>query len=166
MADFTRDYIKEHLPELSPKEQEDALGALPVEVRLADLTVKQIREYLGRMTASESAGRARRAGESNERPSRPERTGLLPNERRSAWTSLLLDELFERYRGEGLPVAHTMECSKCDHIKNNIRSLSQRELEDVLSGLPSEVLLAGLPEQEIREYLDRVASGEASGRRE
>jgi hypothetical protein len=34
MADFERDYIKEHLHKLTPQEQEDVVQALPPEARL------------------------------------------------------------------------------------------------------------------------------------
>ncbi len=58
MADFRRDYTKEHFPELSAKDQEEVLQklpperlreALPVEERLAGLSEEQIREYLDKL---------------------------------------------------------------------------------------------------------------------
>jgi hypothetical protein len=69
MQDFVRDYMKEHLPELSREEREDVLRSLPVEERLAGippeerlagiapeerlagLSVEQIRRYLDQVTA-------------------------------------------------------------------------------------------------------------------
>ena len=52
MADFRRDYIKEHFPQLTPEEQEDVLQSLPPEKRLAGLSVEQIRQYLDQLNAS------------------------------------------------------------------------------------------------------------------
>ena len=63
MADFRRDYIKEHLPQLtaeerrdvlaslSLEERRDVLASLPLEERLAGLSEEQIREYLDQRTA-------------------------------------------------------------------------------------------------------------------
>jgi hypothetical protein len=51
MADFRRDYIKEHLAELTRQELADVLRALPPETRLEGLPVEQIRRYLERATA-------------------------------------------------------------------------------------------------------------------
>jgi hypothetical protein len=55
MKDFRRDYMKEHLPELTPQEQQEVLQALPPEVRLAGLSVEQIRQYLDQVTAGHKA---------------------------------------------------------------------------------------------------------------
>src|ERR1700747_1287715 len=41
MKDFQREYIKEHLPQLTPEEQEDVLQSLPPEQRLAGLPPEQ-----------------------------------------------------------------------------------------------------------------------------
>ena len=49
MEDFVRDYIKEHLPKLTPEEQEEVLQSLPLEKRLAGLSAEQIRQYLDRL---------------------------------------------------------------------------------------------------------------------
>jgi hypothetical protein len=60
MKDFERDYMKKHLPKLTPQERQDVLQALPVEerlaglppeARLAGLSVEQIRQYLDQVTA-------------------------------------------------------------------------------------------------------------------
>jgi hypothetical protein len=50
MEDFNRQYIKEHFPQLSPEEREEALRSLPVEERLAGLSAEQIRQYLARLS--------------------------------------------------------------------------------------------------------------------
>jgi hypothetical protein len=64
MADFERDYMKEHLPRLSPQEQQEILQALPPEARLAGLppearlaglSEEQIRRYLEKMVAGHKA---------------------------------------------------------------------------------------------------------------
>jgi hypothetical protein len=55
MEDFTRDFIKEHLPELTPEEREDVLRSLPPEERLAGLSAEEIRQYLDRLTAGRPA---------------------------------------------------------------------------------------------------------------
>jgi hypothetical protein len=57
MRDFWRDFVKEHLPELTPEEREDVLKALPPEERLAGLSAGQIRQDLARL--------------SHERPAKP-----------------------------------------------------------------------------------------------
>jgi hypothetical protein len=54
MENFRRDYMKEHLPELTLEEQKDVLEALPPERRLAGLSADQIRKYLEKLTADTS----------------------------------------------------------------------------------------------------------------
>jgi hypothetical protein len=64
MEDFNRQYIKEHFPQLTPKEQEEVLQSLPAErrlaglppeQRLAGLSADQIRQYLDQLTAGRPA---------------------------------------------------------------------------------------------------------------
>jgi hypothetical protein len=50
MEDFKRQYVKEHFAELTPEEQEEVLQSLSPEVRLAGLSVEQIRQYLEQLT--------------------------------------------------------------------------------------------------------------------
>lgn len=62
MEDFRRDYIKEHLPQLTPQERleihqslppqerREVLESLPPEERLASLSAEQIRQYLEHLT--------------------------------------------------------------------------------------------------------------------
>jgi hypothetical protein len=61
MADFRRDFTREHFLKLTPQEQQDFVQALPVEARLAGLSPEarlaglspeQIRRYLDQTTAS------------------------------------------------------------------------------------------------------------------
>jgi hypothetical protein len=55
MEDFKRDYIKEHLAQLTPQEREEVLRSLPAEERLAGLSAEEIRQYLDRLTARRPA---------------------------------------------------------------------------------------------------------------
>jgi hypothetical protein len=55
MDDFVRDYIKEHLPQLTPEEQKEVLQSLPPEQRLAGLSAEQIRRYLEQLSARQPA---------------------------------------------------------------------------------------------------------------
>jgi hypothetical protein len=48
MADFKRDFFKEHLAKLTPQEREEVLRTLPTEERLAGLSAEQ---NLDRLTA-------------------------------------------------------------------------------------------------------------------
>jgi hypothetical protein len=88
--------------------------------------------------------------------------------RHSEKTSALLDQLFERFRGEGLAVSYTMEDFERDYIKEHLPKLTPQERAEVLQGLPPEARLAGLPpearlaglsEEQIRQYLDQVTVG-------
>jgi hypothetical protein len=55
MEDFKRDFFKEHLAKLTPREREEVLQSLPTEERLAGLSAEQIRKYLENLTAGRSA---------------------------------------------------------------------------------------------------------------
>jgi hypothetical protein len=103
--------------------------------------------------------------------------GRMAYRRRSEKTSLVLDQLFEQMRGEGLAMAYTMEDFERDYIKKHLPKLTEREQEEVLQGLSAEVRLAGLPAEarlaglpaearlaglsleQIRRYLDQTAAG-------
>jgi hypothetical protein len=101
----------------------------------------------------------------------------------SAKTSLLLRQLFERFREEGLAMAFTMEDFERQYLQKHFNRLLQslspqeqrealerlspkqrRELlqalppEERLAGLPLEQRLAGLPAEQIRKYLDQLES--------
>jgi hypothetical protein len=52
MADFRREYVKEHLKDLTPEER---LEGLPPEERLKGLSAEQIEQYLKRLRADPSA---------------------------------------------------------------------------------------------------------------
>jgi hypothetical protein len=51
MEDFKRDYNREQFLKLSPEAQREFLKSLPLELRLADLSAEQIRDYLEQLTA-------------------------------------------------------------------------------------------------------------------
>jgi hypothetical protein len=106
---------------------------------------------------------------------------LTPEERREALqalppeeTSLLLGQLSERLRGEGLATAFTMEDFKRQYVKEHFARLTPEERRQVLqalppeerlAGLPLEARLAGLPPEQIRQYLDQLTAGRPAQRR-
>jgi len=55
--DFKRDYLKEHLPRLTPQQRREALEALSAEGRLAVLCAEQIRQDLERLSAQRPTAR-------------------------------------------------------------------------------------------------------------
>ncbi len=91
--------------------------------------------------------------------------------RRSEDTSQLLGQLFERLQGEGFAMSYTMEDFKHDYIKEHfpqlppeerreiLQSLPPEEQAEVLQSLPPEKRLAGLSEEQIRQYLDQLTAG-------
>jgi hypothetical protein len=109
--------------------------------------------------------------------------GQTAYRRRSAETSLLLGQLFERLREEGFAMSFTMEDFKRQYIKEHfaqltpeeqrealqrlspehrrevLRSLPPEERREVLRSLPPEELLGALSAEQIREYLERLTAG-------
>lgn len=57
MADFRRDYVLEHFPELTPDERRRALQKLPAEERLKDLSPEEIEAYLQKLRAEKPASK-------------------------------------------------------------------------------------------------------------
>ncbi len=55
MADFTREFIIEHFPKLSPEEQRKLLQSLPAEQLLAGLSPEQIRQLQDQLNADRPA---------------------------------------------------------------------------------------------------------------
>jgi hypothetical protein len=106
MADFRRDYIKEHLPQLPVRERREILESLPSEER-------------------------RRMLES-----------LPPEERREILESLPPEERREI-----------------------LESLPPEERREILESLPPEERLAGLSEEQIRQYLERMTARRSSSPR-
>jgi hypothetical protein len=83
--------------------------------------------------------------------------------RRSATTSQLLDDLFERFRGEGFTMAYTMADFKRDYLKRHFKMLTPEEQRAVYRELPRrmrrEMLEALLPEER-RELLESLPAEE------
>jgi hypothetical protein len=92
-------------------------------------------------------------------------------QRRSPNASGLLVQLFEGLRAEGMAMPFTMEDFQRQFVKEHFPKLTPEEQHDVLQALPpekqQEVLdalpperrLAGLSEDAIRQYLDRLSAG-------
>lgn len=76
--------------------------------------------------------------------------------RRSEDTSALLAQLFEGLQAEGMPMPFTMEDFRRQFVREHFPQLTRQEREDVIRALPPEERLAGLTEDQIREYLDRL----------
>jgi hypothetical protein len=102
--------------------------------------------------------------------------------RHSEQTSLLLGQLFEKIREEGLAM-YTMEDFIHDYVKEHFPRLTPQEqrealerlspqhlrevlspqhLREVLQSLPPEARLAGLSEAQVRQFLDQLAASRAS----
>lgn len=77
---------------------------------------------------------------------------------RSEDSSGLLLELFEKLREEGLAVAYTMADFRRDFMREHLPKLTPQEQQDVLQALPPEARLAGLSEEQIRQYLDKTSA--------
>jgi hypothetical protein len=85
-------------------------------------------------------------------------------------TSRLLLELLENYRGEGVVMSYTMEDFDRWYFKKHFAKLTpeerrevlelmpMEEREQVLQSLPPEKRLAGMSEEQIRQYLDQLTA--------
>jgi hypothetical protein len=80
---------------------------------------------------------------------------------RSGRTSRLLIQLFEGVQAEGIAMPFTMEDFDRQFVVKHFPELSDQEQEKVLRRLPPEKRLAGLTEEQIRQYLDRLSKGDA-----
>jgi hypothetical protein len=78
--------------------------------------------------------------------------------RRSEQTSRLLGQLFESLPGEGFIMSFTMEDFNRQYNKEHFLRLTPEEQEEVLQSLPPERRLAGLPAEQIRQYLARLSA--------
>jgi Mg/Co/Ni transporter MgtE len=102
---------------------------------------------------------------------------------------LLLGQLVERFREEGFTMSYTMEDFKRQYVKEHfarltpeeqrealerlspehrrevLRSLPAQEQEEMVRSLPPEQRLAGLSEEEIRQYLNRLHEDRSVGPR-
>jgi hypothetical protein len=106
--------------------------------------------------------------------------------RRSVKTSMLLEQLFDSLQGEGFTMSFTWKDFEREYFKKHFPKLTPQEREEVLrtvppeerlaglppearlAGLPPEARLAGLPPEarleglsveQIRQYLDQLATG-------
>jgi hypothetical protein len=107
--------------------------------------------------------------------------------RRSADTSTLLGQLFDKLQREGFAMSYTMEDFRRQYVKDHFAQLTpeeQREAlerlspehrrevlqalppEERLAGLSPEARLAGLSEEQVRQLLDQLATGRAAQPRE
>jgi hypothetical protein len=84
--------------------------------------------------------------------------GSAAYRRRSATTSLLLKQLFERFHVEGFAMSYTMEDFRRDFFKEHLLKLTPEERRDVLQSLPTEERLGGLSVEQIRQYLDELTA--------
>lgn len=78
--------------------------------------------------------------------------------RRSEKTSMLLEQLFEKFRVEGLAMPYTMEDFVHQYVKEHFPKLTPEEQEEVLRALPPERRLSGLSVEQIQRYLDGLPS--------
>jgi hypothetical protein len=82
--------------------------------------------------------------------------GQTAYRRRSAETSLLLGQLFEKFRREGFAVSYTMEDFKRQYVKEHFAQLTPEEQREALERLSPEhrrEVLQALPLEERREVL-------------
>ncbi len=89
-------------------------------------------------------------------------------QRHSPDTSSLLVQLFKGLQSEGFPMPYTMEDFRRQFVKEHFSELTPEDQRDVINSLPPEALedviksrppeerLAGLTEQQIRQYLNRL----------
>lgn len=79
--------------------------------------------------------------------------GAAHYRQRSESTSTLLDQLFERYQGEGITMPYTMDDFRRDYILEHFKELTPSQKRKALEGLPLEERLEGLSPQQIEHYL-------------
>jgi hypothetical protein len=84
---------------------------------------------------------------------------------RSENTSALLGQLFERFQGEGLVMPFTMQDFQRQYVKEHFSQLTPQEQEELLRSLPPEKRLAGLSEEQVRQFLDKLAADRAPRQR-
>ncbi len=78
--------------------------------------------------------------------------------RRSANTSALLGQLFDRLHEEGFAMSFTMEDFQRQYAKEHFARLTPQERREALELLSPEERLAGLSAEQIRQYLDQLAT--------
>jgi hypothetical protein len=78
--------------------------------------------------------------------------------RRPEDTSGLLLQLFRGFQAEGTAMPFTMNDFRRQFVKEHFPELTRKEREDVIQSLPPEERLAGLTQDEIRAYLEKMAA--------
>jgi hypothetical protein len=90
------------------------------------------------------------------------RFGVEHYQRRTAEMSGVVNQLFEAYQLEGLPMPYTMEDFRREFLRDHLGDLTPEERlkglppEERLKGLPPEERLKGLTIEEIEEYLRHI----------
>ena len=87
------------------------------------------------------------------------RFGQQHYRKRSATTSTLLDQLFTKYRGEGLVMPYTMEDFLHEYVKERFKDLTPAEKQEALESLSPEEwrrALQSLPPEEWRRALQSL----------
>lgn len=84
---------------------------------------------------------------------------------RSESTSLLLGQLFRRFRREISTMSYTMEDFKRDMFREYFTELPPEERRELLESLPLEKRLAGLSRKQILQYLDKPKGGRPTPRK-
>lgn len=85
--------------------------------------------------------------------------------RHSEETSLLLEQLFGKFQIEGFSMTYTMEDFRRDYMKEHLPQLTPEEQREILASLPLEQRLAGLSEEQIRQYLERRPTARSTKKR-
>ncbi len=88
--------------------------------------------------------------------------GQVVYRRRSEQTSLVLRQLYERFRSEGFTMSYTMADFKRDFFKEHFAKLTPEERREVLQAQPAEDLLAVLSPEQIRQYLDNLTANQST----
>jgi hypothetical protein len=84
---------------------------------------------------------------------------------RSQRTSRLLRQLYERFQEEGVAMSYTWEDFEREYVMKHFPKLTTEEQQKVLQSLPAEKRLAGLSEEQIRQYLERLTTGQKTAPR-
>jgi hypothetical protein len=83
--------------------------------------------------------------------------GSVRYRQHSEYTSSLVRQLFERFKGEGLTMAWTMEDFRREFLKEHLPKLPPEQQSEILQTLAPEQRLAGLSPDQIQSYLDQLA---------
>jgi hypothetical protein len=86
-------------------------------------------------------------------------------QRRSADTSGLLVQLFDRFRTEGLAMPFTMEDFRRQFAKENFSKLTPQEKREALEALPADELLQVLSPKQLRELRARLTEDQPAKKR-